>query len=132
MNLLLQALEDAQKRVDYYALDLSRTELERTLAQLPGYRHVRCRGLLGTYDDGREWLRRPENVSRRKCILSMGSSIGMKAQTSFEILTRKLTVVPGNFNRGEGAEFLRNFADVLQHGDNMLIGLDGCSDPAKV
>lgn len=76
MNLLLQALEDDEKQVEYYALDLSRTELERTLSQLPAYRHVRCRGLWGTYDDGREWLREPANVSRRKCILSLGSSIG--------------------------------------------------------
>ena len=76
MNLLLQALENAEKDIDYYALDLSRTELERTLAEVPTYRHVRCRGLLGTYDDGREWLKRPENVERRKCILSLGSSIG--------------------------------------------------------
>ncbi|KAB5572344.1 C-type lectin protein [Coniochaeta sp. 2T2.1] len=113
VNLLLQALENAEKRVDYYALDLSRTELERTLAQVPSYRYVKCRGLLGTYDDGREWLRRPENVSRRKCILSLGSSIG-------------------NFHRDDAADFLRTFGDVLQHGDGMLIGLDGCDDPAKV
>lgn len=78
MNLLLQALENAEKGIDYYALDLSRTELERTLAQVPTYRYVKYRGLLGTYDDGREWLKRSENVLRRKCILSLGSSIGME------------------------------------------------------
>lgn len=83
MNLLLQALEDAEKQVDYYALDLSRSELERTLAQVPAYRYVRCRGLLGTYDDGREWLREPMNISRRKCILSLGSSIGTLAGSNF-------------------------------------------------
>ena len=76
VNFLLQALEDAGKRIDYYALDLSRKELERTLAQLPTYKHVRAHGLLGTYDDGREWLRKPSNAARQKCILSLGSSIG--------------------------------------------------------
>jgi uncharacterized SAM-dependent methyltransferase len=76
VNLLLQALEDAEKPTEYYALDLSRTELERTLAQLPVYHHVGCHGLLGTYEDGREWLKMPANLSRRKCILSLGSSIG--------------------------------------------------------
>lgn len=74
--MLLQAFEDAAKKVDYYALDLSEKELERTLAQLPPYKHVSAHGLLGTYDDGREWLRKPCNSSRQKCILSLGSSIG--------------------------------------------------------
>ncbi|GKT85539.1 DUF323 domain-containing protein [Colletotrichum tofieldiae] len=75
--LLLQAFEDAGKNIDYYALDLSRQELERTLAQVPKFRHVRCHGLLGTYDDGREWLKKPANLARTKCILSLGSSIGL-------------------------------------------------------
>lgn len=77
VNLLLQALEIARKKVDYYALDLSLEELERTLAQLPAYEHVRAHGLLGTYDDGREWLKEPSTAVRQKCILSLGSSIGM-------------------------------------------------------
>lgn len=76
VNLLLQAFEDAGKSIDYYALDLSKQELERTLAQLPAYQHVRAHGLFGTYDDGREWLKDPSNISRRKCIMSLGSSIG--------------------------------------------------------
>ncbi|RYP80306.1 hypothetical protein DL769_002540 [Monosporascus sp. CRB-8-3] len=65
---ILQALEDAGKEVDYYALDLSKQELSRTLAQLPNFRHVRCHGLLGTYDDGREWLKKPSVASRPKCV----------------------------------------------------------------
>ncbi|KAK0620319.1 C-type lectin protein [Immersiella caudata] len=113
VNLLLQELEKAGKEVDYYALDLSLKELERTLGQLPAYKHVRAHGLLGTYDDGREWLKKPSNSSRQKCILSLGSSIG-------------------NFDRDEAAEFLKSFADVLGQGDTMLIGLDACDNPAKV
>ncbi|KAI2781114.1 C-type lectin protein [Daldinia loculata] len=111
--LLLQALDDAGKKIDYYALDLSEDELSRTLAQVPNFRHVRCHGLLGTYDDGREWLRRPQIASKRKCVLSLGSSIG-------------------NFHRDEAASFLRGFADVLQPADSFLIGLDSCTDPSKV
>lgn len=76
VNLLLQALEDAAKDVDYYALDLSLQELERTLAQLPRYQHVRAHGLLGTYDDGQIWLKDPSIASRQKCIMSLGSSVG--------------------------------------------------------
>lgn len=73
---MLKALEEAGKTIDYYALDLSREELERTLRQLPAYRHVECHGLLGTYDDGREWLKKRPNLERQKCILTLGSSIG--------------------------------------------------------
>jgi L-histidine Nalpha-methyltransferase / hercynylcysteine S-oxide synthase len=74
--MLLDALEAAGKEIDYYALDLSLTELERTLAAVPRYQYVRCRGLHGTYDDGLAWLKSIGIASRPKCILSLGSSIG--------------------------------------------------------
>lgn len=76
MSILLQALEFAGKEIDYYALDLSLKELRRTLEQVPKFEHVRCHGLHGTYDDGLEWLKLPENSSRPKCVMSLGSSIG--------------------------------------------------------
>jgi L-histidine Nalpha-methyltransferase / hercynylcysteine S-oxide synthase len=128
--LLLRALDDAGKEIEYYALDLSRTELERTLAQVPPLKHVSCHGLLGTYDDGRQWLKQPSILSRSKCILHLGSSIG-------KILTRgwfdtQLTPFTGNFDRDEAAEFLKSFADVLRPSDRMLLGVDACCDPAKV
>ncbi|KAH6631559.1 C-type lectin protein [Chaetomium tenue] len=113
VNLLLQALEDAAKNIDYYALDLSQQELERTLAQLPSYKHVRAHGLLGTYDDGQVWLKNPAIASRQKCIMSLGSSVG-------------------NFDRGDAAAFLKGFSDVLGPGDTMLLGMDACDDPARV
>ena len=51
-KILLQALDNIGKSVDYYALDLSLPELQRTLALVsPGtYTYVRCHGLLGTYE----------------------------------------------------------------------------------
>ncbi|TLS31255.1 hypothetical protein PpBr36_02899 [Pyricularia pennisetigena] len=113
VNLLLQAIDNAGKNVDYYALDLSKEELKRTLAQVPQYKHVRCHGLLGTYDDGREWLKEPTSLGRQKCVMSLGSSIG-------------------NFRHDEASDFLRGFSEVLRPGDSMIIGVDACSDPAKV
>ncbi|KAI0971375.1 DUF323 domain protein [Xylaria arbuscula] len=113
IRLLLQAFEDSGKEIDYYALDLSEQELSRTLAQLPLFQHVRCHGLLGTYDDGREWLMSPSRLAKHKCILHMGSSIG-------------------NFSPSEAAFFLRGFVDVLQPQDSLLIGVDSCMDPEKV
>ncbi|RCI09337.1 hypothetical protein L249_3647 [Ophiocordyceps polyrhachis-furcata BCC 54312] len=114
VSILLQAFEQLAKPVDYYALDLSKQELERTLAHLPPFEHVSCHGLLGTYDDGREWLKRPEMLRRPKCILHIGSSIG-------------------NFSRVDAAEFLDGFAELLNPGrDCMLLGVDSCNVPAKV
>lgn len=119
IKILLQALDDIGKPVDYYALDLSLPELQRTLALVsPGtYTHVRCHGLQGTYDDGLAWLERPENMQRDCCILSLGSTIG-------------------SFARPDAAAFLAEFADVLRRSSGsdscMIIGLDGCKDEAKV
>ncbi|KAI1196192.1 DUF323 domain protein [Nemania serpens] len=113
IKLLLQAFEDAGKEIDYYALDLSEQELSRTLAQLPTFQHVRCHGLLGTYDDGREWLLSPAHSAKRKCVLHMGSSIG-------------------NFSPSDAASFLRGFTDVLRPQDSLLIGVDSCTNPSKI
>lgn len=115
MNILLRALEKQHKLVDYYALDLSLPELERTLAQVPAneYQHVRCHGLWGTYDDGLAWLQDPKNALRSKVVVSMGSSIG-------------------NFERDSAAGFLKGFAEVLSEDDAMLIGIDACTDPRRV
>ncbi|UKZ72131.1 uncharacterized protein TrAtP1_013069 [Trichoderma atroviride] len=111
--LLLQAFEDARKKIDYFALDLSQTELERTLAEVPAFQFVTCRGLLGTYDDGREWLKQESLLDRPKCIVHLGSSLG-------------------NFNREEAAGFLKSFAEGLQPADAMIIGVDSCQNPDKV
>lgn len=111
--LLLQAFEDLAKPIQYFALDLSRKELERTLAQVPDFKYVSCHGLLGTYDDGREWLKHPSLTGRSKCILHLGSSVG-------------------NFSRDEAAAFLGGFADVLRPSDSMIVGVDACNNPAKV
>lgn len=111
MCLLLQAFEHAGKQVDYYALDLSRDELERTLAELPEFQHVAAHGLLGTYDDGKDWLKGAGN--RPKVILHLGSSIG-------------------NFHRDEAARFLGDFANVMRPQDSLFVGVDSCNKPDKV
>lgn len=115
VKILLDALDRKCKDITYYALDLSPTELERTLAEVPQgtFQHVTCCGLLGTYDDGLAWLKQPANKIKQKTILSLGSSIG-------------------NFDRIEAAEFIAQFADILTPIDTMLLGLDACTDADKV
>lgn len=78
-----------------------------------GYKHVKCFGLYGTYDDALRWLQSPAVKAKPKTILWMGSSIG-------------------NFRRHEVPPFLAGFRDALQPGDTMLIGIDSCKDPERV
>lgn len=115
VKVLLDALDAAKKDISYFALDLMQSELERTLAAVPEgtFQHVKCFGLLGTYDDGLDWLKRKDNANRPKTILSMGSSIG-------------------NFPRDEAAQFVKQFADILGPSDSLVFGVDACQDPAKV
>lgn len=125
ITILLRTLDALAIPVDYYALDLSLPELKRTLALIPPgtYTHIRCHGLLGTYDDGRAWLQRPENTLRPQCIVFLGSTIG-------------------SFTRPDAGAFLASFANVLHGPKNakpaddddylILIGLDGCKDGAIV
>ncbi|CZT15493.1 related to TAD2-tRNA-specific adenosine deaminase 2 [Ramularia collo-cygni] len=115
VKILLDALERAEKRVSYYALDLMHSELVRTLAAVPvgTFKHVQCFGLHGTYDDGLEWLKMPENAARPKTILSMGSSIG-------------------NFNREDAVGFVAQFGNIMEPNDSFILGLDACQDPETV
>lgn len=115
IEILLKEFERAGKHVDYFALDLSLSELQRTFAEVSTeeYEHVGLHGLHGTYDDAVTWLSAPENRMRPTVVMSMGSSIG-------------------NFSRIEAAEFLGHFAKLMTPSDVMIIGLDGCKDPNKV
>ena len=115
IRILLDTLEELGKDVEYYALDLSLTELERTISELPKnqFKHVQYRGLLGTYNDGLKWLKQPGNRSRPLWILTLGSSLG-------------------NFDRDDAAIFLRDFANSMGPRDKMIVGLDACQNEAKV
>lgn len=101
--------------MDYYALDLSLSELQRTFSELSTqvYEHVGFHGLHGTYDDAHAWISNPENRTRPTAVMSMGSSLG-------------------NFTRSGAAEFLSGFSKVLKPSDIMIIGLDACKDQAKI
>ncbi|PYH55057.1 uncharacterized protein BO96DRAFT_435407 [Aspergillus niger CBS 101883] len=114
IKILLDALDELGREVDYFALDVSYQELHRTLSIVPPgtFRHVRCFGLLGTYDDGHNWMQLPEIRSRSKTILSLGSTLG-------------------SFQRPEAADFLASFV-TPENNSSLLIGLDGCKDADRV
>ncbi|KAF2024560.1 hypothetical protein EK21DRAFT_104582 [Setomelanomma holmii] len=115
VNILLQAIDRLGKNVEYYAVDLSLPELQRTFGEIPieGYRHVTCHGLWGTYDDALEWLKSSSAKDKPKTVLWLGSSLG-------------------NFKRHEVPPFLAGFRDAIQPGDTILIGIDSCKDADRV
>lgn len=110
---MLDALDKATKKVEYFALDVSLPELQRTLADIDvdAYKYVKCYGLHGSYDDGLRWLLEAE--TKPTALLSLGSSIG-------------------NFSRPEAAAFLARFAANLRNEDIFILGIDSCKDPVKV
>lgn len=102
--LILDALEAQEKEVTYFALDLDKPELLRTLAELNGrYTYVSLAGLWGTYDDGCTWLKQIND--RPRIILWLGSSVG-------------------NMTRKEAGQFVRTFGDVLAPRDRFIIAID--------
>jgi L-histidine Nalpha-methyltransferase / hercynylcysteine S-oxide synthase len=118
VKILLDAFEKAQKHIQYYALDVSLPELERTFSMVDtsSYRYVKLNGLYGTYDDGLAWLAEERKRGPRgytTCVMSLGSSIG-------------------NFVPDDAASFLAGFATVLDPADYMLIGVDACQDLNRV
>lgn len=93
----------------YYALDLDRRELVRSLTGLTSkYAHVKVEGLHGTYDDGIAYLK---GVSKPKSILWLGSSLA-------------------NMDREDSAEFLQRFP--MNPGDTWVIGIDRRKDAFKI
>lgn len=129
---ILQALDSMSRSIDYYALDLCPVEVRRSLASISMsphlFKHVRCHGLIGTFNDARSWLQSSENVDTPKCLVSLGSSIG-------------------NLTDTEAAEFLSGFAQTLCHRTDsvmelqsatarsmstMLVGLDSCKSEDTV
>ena len=113
VEILLKALERAEKRTEYYALDLSLPELKRTFAEVAtaDYRYVKFHALHGTYDDGLAWL--TDKRDNPVVIMSLGSSIG-------------------NFDRNAAAKFLETFLASMTPEDMFIVGLDACQDPEKV
>ncbi|KAL1860008.1 hypothetical protein Plec18170_001957 [Paecilomyces lecythidis] len=120
VTFLLEALETQQKNIDYYALDLSPSELAATLDNIPidRFHHVRFAGLHGTFDDGLQWLKETPGIrDRPHCVLLLGLTIG-------------------NFSRQNAASFLRNIAyhalSTNPAQSSILVTLDSCKEPTKV
>ncbi|KAI4215118.1 MAG: hypothetical protein LQ351_002433 [Letrouitia transgressa] len=93
-TILLKAIARQKKQVSYYALDLSKSELDRSLLQLAralgSSPYIRCHGLLGSYDDAALWIQKNHGMTSRPLYyLWMGNSIAnYPPQAAISLLTR--------------------------------------------
>ena len=94
-------------------MDVNLSELERTLADVPTYKYVECLGLLGTYDDGFEWLKNSQVSQKRKIVMTLGSSIG-------------------NFLRQDAMSFIKSCAEAAGQGGYVLVAIDSCLEKERV
>lgn len=104
-SLILEALDQIGIDTDYYALDLDKKELERSLndlSQKKAFEHIKIHGLHADYNDIHDFLAKH---ARRVTILWMGSSVG-------------------NFDRAEASEFLLSLKTSLKPGDSIVVGID--------
>ena len=129
--------------ITYYALDLERRELERTLDELATssvgleiHGKINTFGLWGTYEGGLKFigeggLRGCETVPTAAKLSSPPSTEDRRIlETPLHILFLGSSL--GNFSRGDDAAFLRSLPLRAGKGDTLLIGLDQTMDAAKV
>ncbi|KAK0666797.1 histidine-specific methyltransferase [Cercophora samala] len=105
----------------YYALDVDQAMLERSIVALrkrATFRHIQVRALLGTYDDGANWLASPEIAAYRRTFVFLGSSIGNDEQDAAVKFLSSFTRAPET--------------GVPQNVAGFLLAVDGCQDAARI
>ncbi|KAL2007582.1 hypothetical protein VTN00DRAFT_9020 [Thermoascus crustaceus] len=124
-GIILEGLVRKQRPVDYYALDVSESELDRTLNTLRqrlnnnnNNTYVKCHPLVLTYEQSFSWLlNNPTLHGRDITILWLGSTIACES-------------------RQESIRLMAAFAAVKKQSQigklQFLIGVDGCKDPTLV
>ena len=117
---LLEAIESQHKIVDYYALNLSKDELESFLQEMnPGrFKYISCHGLVGTQVDARAWATQYENKQRPISVLSMGSRFDGMTRTGASEFWK------------EWSNALRKNAD--KRDCHIIIGIDSCKDGERI
>ncbi|KAJ7455811.1 histidine-specific methyltransferase [Mycena latifolia] len=131
-RLVTQKYADAP--ITYYALDLEKRELERTLGELSAsdvgnslQGKVDTRGLCATYEQG---LKFAESGELRDTTVTNGHVSGSSANDILESAALASVHIMflgsslGNLPRADGAAFLRSLPLRPNSGDTLLIGLD--------
>ncbi|OZJ06408.1 hypothetical protein BZG36_00576 [Bifiguratus adelaidae] len=114
-SLILEELNRSKRDISYFALDLDKDELLKSLKSIgDNYQNVSVTGLWGEYMEGMRWISEhvPSNVS--KTLMWLGSSIG-------------------NMSRADAGAFIQSFREqAMDVGDLFLIGIDRRNDSDKI
>lgn len=112
--------------MSYYALDLERRELERTLNELSDTIGPQLTGkmeasaLWGTFDDGIKFIREGGLMTGGKELSAGHAEATTSAWPPLHILFLGTTL--GNFTRSEAVEFLKSLPLRAGQGDTLLLG----------
>ena len=123
-GIILSALERQKRRIDYYALDVSKGELTDGLHELlPLFRdspYIHVQGLWGSYEDGIGWLARAARVASIPApvvtFLWMGNSVA-------------------NMTPADASLLLKGFVDAcadFQLTCQFIVSLDNCTEVLRI
>jgi len=115
--------------VTYFALDLEEEEIQQSLLRLLNsdigstlQGRIAMRGLLGTYDDGIDFIHKG----------GLQDAVDSRVDGGPQLHLIFLGISIGNFPRGEDAGFLRSLPLRPGSGDTLLMSLDHDKDPKQV
>lgn len=100
---VLDALHEAQERVEYVPIDISESSVDAAAALVRDYPRLHATAVLGTYERGLEEVRAMGGCSN--LVAFFGSSIG-------------------NMDDGEAAELLSRISGAMGEGGMLLLGAD--------
>ncbi len=103
-RILIEAFLDRQDSLTFEPIDISRSALERSAAELlKAYSRLEIQAVVGEYEHGLH--QRAREVDQPQLIVWLGSSIG-------------------NLDRSEAADFLRSVHKKMGPADELLVGID--------
>jgi dimethylhistidine N-methyltransferase len=102
-RLLIDALLQFQKRVEYFPIDISNVLIDSTKDLYDHYNNLEITGIIDTYENGLDFIEHYDD--KPNLITFLGSSFG-------------------NFNEDDGNDFLKKIHALMKSSDYFLIGLD--------
>lgn len=106
-KLLLDILDDLQKHVEYFPIDISDILKESSQSLLESYANLHITGVIDTYESGLKFIKSFDDTPN--LIAFLGSSFG-------------------NFEYDDGINFLHNVNSTMKQSDLFLIGIDLVKD----
>lgn len=104
---LLEILNDRQKNVEYYPVDISDILRDSSINLHDEYENLKITGIIDQYETGLEFVKKLDHT--QKLVAFLGSSMG-------------------NFDTDEGIEFLKKIRNSMGADDLLLLGLDLVKD----